>query len=87
MVQAHHLQETRLQATIAQQTKLIDYLQTVSTPPRLKLKKVCPTSNSERECGILQDDACAVLNALLIAPYCHNRDSSLLGSPEIQPRR
>ena len=37
--QAHHVQQTRMQATIAQQSKLIDYLQ--GTPrSRLKIKKV-----------------------------------------------
>ena len=38
-VEAHNLQETRLQATIAQQSKLINYLQ--GTPrSKLKIKKV-----------------------------------------------
>ena len=39
VAQAHHVQQTRMQATIAQQSKLIDYLQ--GTPrSRLKIKKV-----------------------------------------------
>lgn len=40
--EAHLLQETRLQTTISQQIKLINYLQSVSASPRsqLKLKKV-----------------------------------------------
>ena len=39
VAQAHHVQQTRMQATIAQQSKLIDYLQ--GTPKsRLKVKKV-----------------------------------------------
>ena len=42
--EAHQLQETRLQATIAQQGKLIDYLQGVRKSPepkRLGKLKVC----------------------------------------------
>jgi len=38
-VEAHHLQETRLQATIAQQNKLINYLQGAPRS-KLKIKKV-----------------------------------------------
>lgn len=38
-VEAHHLQETRLQATIAQQNKLINYLQG-APKSKLKIKKV-----------------------------------------------
>ena len=41
----HQLQETRLQATIAQQNKLIDYLQGVGSSPESKglrkIRKVC----------------------------------------------
>lgn len=44
--EARYIQETRLQATIAQQSKLIDYLQKVGTiSPRAKgmekIRKVC----------------------------------------------
>ena len=35
---AHTIQETRLQATIAQQSKLIDFLQTGSPPARSRIK-------------------------------------------------
>ena len=41
--EAQQLRETRLQATISQQTKLIDYLRSASSPPsrsRFRLKKV-----------------------------------------------
>ena len=40
---AHMIQETRMQATIAQQSKLIDFLRNASPPSRsrLKLKVIC----------------------------------------------
>ena len=45
---AFPLQETRLQATIAQQSKLIDFLQNASSPPsksRLRIGKVYTSSH------------------------------------------